>query len=345
MKKKTWITLVLALACFILTRIASHMPLLVQELYTLKLGKLLVQPLSLLTGLLPISLAELMVISLSLCVPIALIWTLYQGTFLKKIPLVIESLCVVYITFVCLWGLNYQSAPSMPFERKPYTEDTLFEVALELSNEANALRENWTDPIFTIKHDQAWLLKNAQRGYETLSDTYPILGGRYGNPKPILLSKPMLYTGITGIYFPFTGEANVNMAIPDLLKPATILHEMAHQRGIAPEDQANFIAYLTGVHHPDPLYQYSSTVLALIYVNNALYHVSPEKAARVENVYSSALKRDLNHNTTFWKAYEGRVQKASDAVNNTYLKSNQQSQGVKSYGLMVDWVVAYKRQM
>lgn len=344
MKKKTWIYLLIAFGTFIFTQIVRYSPDLVQNLYTLKLGKLLVQPLSLLTGILPFSLAELIVILLVLFMPIALVWTLYRRTFIKKLPLLLKSLCVIYIAFVWLWGLNYQSAPAMPFERNPYTVETLYEVAQGLTEEANALRENWSDSLFTINHDNRWILKNAALGYSAVSDTYPVLAGHYGTPKPILLSKPMLYTGITGVYFPFTGEANVNIAVPDLLKPATVLHEMAHQRGIAPEDQANFIAYLTGIHHPDVLYQYSSTVLALIHVNNALYDVAPEKAALVANAYSPALRNDLNHNNAFWKAYEGNIQKATDAVNNTYLKSNQQSEGVKSYGLMVDWIVAYKRQ-
>jgi len=36
---------------------------------------------------------------------------------------------------------------------------------------------------------------------------YPVLGGRYGRPKGVLSSGLWSYTGIAGMYFPFTGEA------------------------------------------------------------------------------------------------------------------------------------------
>ena len=151
----------------------------------------------------------------------------------------------------------------------------------------------------------------------------------------------MLFTGITGVYFPFTGEANVNIAIPDLLLPATTLHEMAHQRGIAPEDEANFLAFAVGRLHPDIDFQYSSTVLALIHAMNALNAQDAELATTLRSQYSEAVNRDLAAYRQFWKTYEGKTNEVADRVNDTYLKSNRQEEGIRSYGKMVDLLLGY----
>ena len=60
-----------------------------------------------------------------------------------------------------------------------------------------------------------------------------------GVATPNLLS----YTETSGIYSPFTFEANINMQMPDLYFAATAAHEYAHLQGFAREDEANFISW------------------------------------------------------------------------------------------------------
>ena len=53
---------------------------------------------------------------------------------------------------------------------------------------------------------------------------------------------------------------------------------------------------------------------------------------------------DLADNTRFWNRYEGKVAQVSNQVNDTYLKMNDQKEGVKTYGRMVDLMLAYHRE-
>ena len=62
--------------------------------------------------------------------------------------------------------------------------------------------------------------------------------------------------GFTGVYFPFTGEANVNVDAPACLVPATIAHEMSHQRMVFSELEANFVGIAAAVSCGDPVFQY-----------------------------------------------------------------------------------------
>ena len=61
-------------------------------------------------------------------------------------------------------------------------------------------------------------------------------------PKAILASAPFSYTGILGIYIPFTGEANLNVAAPSFVVAVSAAHEQMHQKGYSREDEANFLS-------------------------------------------------------------------------------------------------------
>ncbi|MEG1621552.1 MAG: DUF3810 family protein, partial [Oscillospiraceae bacterium] len=61
--------------------------------------------------------------------------------------------------------------------------------------------------------------------------------------------------------------------------------------------------------------------------------------------YSDEVKRDFQIYSQYWKKYEGPVAEISNKVNDTYLKMNSQNDGVKSYGRMVDLLIAdYKKR-
>ena len=51
--------------------------------------------------------------------------------------------------------------------------------------------------------------------------------------------------------------------------------------------------------------------------------------------------RDLANYNAYWDAFEGPVEEAATTLNDNYLKFNQQESGVKSYGMMVDLILAY----
>ena len=57
--------------------------------------------------------------------------------------------------------------------------------------------------------------------------------------------------------------------------------------------------------------------------------------------YRENARRDLAANDVFWAKYEGKIAEVSNQINDAYLKSNGQEQGVKSYDKMVDMLVVY----
>ncbi|NLZ92519.1 MAG: DUF3810 domain-containing protein [Firmicutes bacterium] len=347
--------LLLLPAGIILSHKAQSSPAWVEKNYTQGFFVTVNQFLSRATGLLPFSVAEILVIVLGVALAISICrlviriikWQAKRKQLLVNFLLnTLIIISILYFSFNLLWGLNYYRQPFAALaglEIKPAAVAELEELCRSLIIQANSLRTKLEeDPlgVMQLRAGRENVFNTAEIGYTRAAKFYPQLGGTYGQPKGVQFSKFMSYTGITGIYFPFTGEANVNISIPDCMLPATTCHEMAHQRGFAREDEANYLAYLTCMLHPDPDFQYSGTLLALINAINALYRHAPERALLLQEEYSEGLQRDLLHRRKFWQQYEGPLEEISREINDSYLKANRQADGVQSYGRMVDLLLA-----
>ncbi len=350
---------ILLLPLFILLNyFSSFFPYAVESVFSIGFNKPIIKFLSTLTGLFPISLAEIFFLGTAIFVFFYLILFLYSIFKSKnKIKLLysgflkITIICtLIYSLFLLIWGFNYQRLPFSTIAHlntKPASLNELVSLCETLIDRTNNLRNFVSEDIngvMVIQDGVDGVLFRAEKGYSNISKRIPKLGGKFGNPKPIFFSRALSYTGIAGIYFPFTAEANVNTAIPFSMLPNTTCHEMAHQRGFAREDEANYIAYLTSTAHPDKDFQYSGSLLALIHSMNALYRYDQEKYMELQDSYSDGLKRDLSHIHNFWNQFEGPVERTTTKINNAYLKSNLQEDGVYSYGRMVDLLLAEHRK-
>ena len=76
--------------------------------------------------------------------------------------------------------------------------------------------------------------EGAERGCEgdgKLGEQYPQLAGYYPKPKPVLFSRLLSIQQLSGIYSPFTVEANYNAEMTPYNIPHTACHELSHLRG------------------------------------------------------------------------------------------------------------------
>ncbi len=316
-----------------------------EKIYPASWNRMLIKLLSNATGVLPISLGELFLyanVIAGIILLFLLLKRIFTGGFFKLAYRIASYVAILYIIFMVVFGLNYNRASlreELALERVNYGQEELYALNESLISRANDLRslvpEN-EEGIFTLTDSKQDIFKLALEGYQDFSEDFPVFSGEYGIAKGIIASEALNYTGITGIFMPYTGEANVNIKGPDLLFPATVLHEMAHQRGIAYEDEANYMAFLVSSYHEYEPIQYSGTMLALINSMNALYREDKESYRELYDTYSDGVKRDLRAYSQFYDAYEGEVNEKATKVNDTYLKSNGQTSGVKSYGEMVN---------
>ena len=174
-----------------------------------------------------------------------------------------------------------------------------------------------------------------------LAEDYPDLKGYYPHPKPVCISEILSYQNLSGVYSPFTVEANYNADMVDYNIPFTLCHELSHLRGFMQEEEANFIAFLACIGTGKQDFEYSGYLTGWVYCMNALRRTAAEEWQEVREELDEAAEADLRENSRFWDSYDGAVAEVSDKVNDTYLKANGQSEGVKSYGRMVDLIIAY----
>ena len=357
-KKQLVLILLLPLGIF-LSKLSILFPSYIEKFYSSFFYKIIATILSAVTRFLPFSIAELLVVSfvvLALCYVLKTIFNFYKLKNKRLMVLknfVLNSLAAVgliYFSFQILWGFNYQRLTLdkiFQLNVRKSSSKELVELCVSLINKSNTLRKNIEENqqgVMKLPYNKKYVLKTAQLGYDNASVKYDVLKGNYGAPKSILLSTPMCYTGITGFYFPFTNEANVNMAEPIPFLPFTTAHEMAHQRGFAKEDEANYIAYIACINHPDINFRYSGTFAALSYSFNALAKVDMEKYRELISMCSTGVISDIKYNQQFWEDYSGTIEKVGDKVNDTYLKSQNQQSGTNSYGEMVDLLLAQFRE-
>jgi len=185
------------------------------------------------------------------------------------------------------------------------------------------------------------------RAWERVGASDPLLAGRYGDPKAVPFPELMSWLGLAGICIPHTGEPLVNGGPGDWQLPFTAAHEAAHLRGWAREDEANYLAFLVLSGDPDPALAYSAWGSALLYVAGALEAsgaLGQQAWARVLSTVDPGVRDDWRGSFAYWDRFRGPAMEAARAVNDVYLKTQGQSDGVKSYGRMVDLLLAWHRQ-
>ena len=212
-------------------------------------------------------------------------------------------------------------------------------------NELNALAhkiEYGKDDFSIMPYSFSEMNEKLNAAYKSGSEKYEFIQSLSSNVKQIMLSEPMTYTNISGVYTFFTGEANVNVNYPEYNHPFTTAHEMAHQRGIAREDEANFVAFLICLESGDDYIKYSAYLNMFEYLSSALSSADREANIEIWKLLDARIVKELFAYSDFFDKYRDNVAAdVSGAVNDGYLVSQGQISGTRSYGLVVDLAVAY----
>ena len=258
---------------------------------------------------------------------------------------VVCTVLTVYAGFSLLWGVNYY-AESFQEQSGVYARESTPEelarvteyFARQLAGCADQVQR---DENGLFAESRADIFAHSVRVFDGIYDEFPCLVMEDRVPKGVRFSTALSAMDFTGFYFPFTGEANLNIDSPACYLPSTIAHEMAHQRGIASEQECNFIAIAVSLASGDPVYRYSGLLMGYVHLGNALYRADPDRWQVIRDTLPDTVVADLRQNSAYWAAFEGPVNDAASKVYDSFLKSNGESRGVQSYGTVVDMLMAY----
>jgi len=253
--------------------------------------------------------------------------------------------------FVFTFATGYHGTSldkKLELDQKEVSAEELYQTALILAEQVNLERESMTygqDNFSVMPYSLSEMNDKLLIAYDGFCAEHAFIDHYNTRLKPVMLSELMNYTHITGVYSYFTGEANIDVAFPDYTIPYTAAHELAHQRGIAKEDEANMVAFLVCINSDDAYIRYSAYLNMYEYVANALYVASPELYNDARSTLDPQVRREMvAYNGFFAKYQNSAAGSVSGAVNDTFLKF-QGTEGTASYGMVVDLTVAYYKSL
>ena len=352
------ISLVLAAASAVLGACARMVPGFAHT-YSITVYPVLVNTIGRFSSIFPFSLSEAGLY-------LAAVFCILNLLFLIKKPLAALSrlfflACLLLFLYTAGCGINYYRTPfsyeaGMVMEQSSAGE--LYSLCLFITEQINSTlteTDHSGDALKGLYPGQtedtplpsaAMLRELGMEGVKSmkgLGTAYPQLSGYYPYPKPLMNPRLLSIQQLCGIYSPFTIEANYNREMPYYNIPHTICHELSHLKGFMREDEANFIGYLACIGSDSPDFRYSGYLTGWVYAGNALAKADLEAYYGLYGRLAPEAARDLAWNNQFWDRFDGKVAEASTQLNDRYLKANNQEDGVRSYGRMVDLMLAYYR--
>lgn len=250
-----------------------------------------------------------------------------------------------YLLFALTWGACYARRPMadvLELDTRPRTAQDLYETARYALHKAQDISHR------VERGGDGAMLGSFGEFKADVTDAFRETRGAFGvalgpafDPKPVLMSRAMSYTSITGVYVPFTGESNVNTNLVPFTMPFTMAHELSHSAMVAREDEANFTAFLVCEGSDSAAVQYSGWAMSFLYLSNALYGADTQLHAQLWQEVGDHIRADFAAQSAYVDAHKGHVSEFTSSVNDSYLKAQRQEDGERSYGRMVDLMIAW----
>ena len=266
----------------------------------------------------------------------------------RAVRMALTVLCVglsVYAGFCLLWGVFYGADSFQDKSGLTARGGTVAELtaltecfAREVSAAGDQVQRD-ENGCFAVPRSE--IFAEAMSAYDGVVQKFDCLKKPAVMPKAFVSSRGMSYLDFSGFYFPFTGEANLNDESPAAYLPANICHEMAHQQGIATEQECNFVAIMAATSADSAAYRYAGYLMGYVHLANALYRVDQAAWQTIRDSLPDTVRADLRQNSAYWAQFDGLVNTAATKVYDGFLKSNGLTDGVQNYGTVVDLLLAY----
>lgn len=286
-------------------------------------------------GAVPVSIGDLLYIAGGIAILVTLVrW----GYFLARIRTHGQYLghsfvrCLItwgilYVLFFIGWGGNYYKPRLTAYwhmeDTVKVSDRALVSFDSFLVQKINTYATNYREHSFKEAD------KRAQNYYKAFTDSRTRLHGL--NAKASLFGYFMQYLGIQGYYNPFTGEAQVNKYLPSFMLPFVICHEMAHQSGIAAEDDANLLSYAVCTAVPDSAFCYSAYFNIWLYTNSRVRAVDSTLANHFKAQLNPLSRGHLDTLRAIRRRYRSEVGEYSGQLYDSYLRLHNQKDGIHSY--------------
>ncbi len=305
--------------------------------YSVNIYSLITATLGRLTGCVPFSVAEAAVCVLPFAIMADILICRKKNR--KAFPHILLIASLLFFMYAANCGVNYSRdtfVDRQALAEAEFKEDQLVDLCEFIITRIEA---SGSETDYPHGGD---LAEGARQAMYDLSEQYPSLKGYYPVPKQLaVLSGAFSGMGVSGIYSPFTVEANINGAMPDMEKPFTACHELSHLRGYMNEGEANYIGWLACIGSEDPSFNRSGWLIAWMHAGGALKRIDPERYDELCKKLPADAASEIEDCREFWDSHEGKASEVQDRVNDAYLKANGQKDGIRSYGMLTTLMLMY----
>ena len=270
--------------------------------YSSNVYPLLIGSIGRLSGIVSFSIVEILLYFLITIVTGMFICSLWKKRFYDLLVNVFLIASVLFFLYCSNCGVNYYRvsfAESEGFDSENYSVNELIETCEWLTEQVNywaASVNRDSRGVMYLSVDEG---QEAVRIMSALGEIYPELEGYYPKPKPLWNHWILSVQQLSGVYSPFTIEANYNSEMVDYNIPLTVCHELSHLKGFMQEEEANFIAFLACCESETADFQYGGYTLAWIQCMNLLYRTDYDAWEEIRQTLSGAVEPDLKANSDF----------------------------------------------
>lgn len=347
----TWYGLAMGLLAIVIRIYAT--PEFIEQYYSRGLFQVIRMVLDFTIGYLPIPAIYLFLVVAIVYLSVQLrTWYRSEGTYLKKIATLLLGLLSllggIIALFLLIWGYNYGR---VPLEKQLQFRPTPVSLS-ELRHELEVTTSSLVQLRSTISQlgDKPVQMNDLPVDLEAIlraslvdwlqEHNYPTAGrvrGRILLPKGIFLR-----FSSSGLYFPFTGEGNIDGGLLASQRPFVLAHELAHGYGFGDEGLCNFLAYMACMRTANPVLQYCGQLGYYRYVASDYLRYAPEAYQKFRAALPAGIQNDLNAINDNLRAYPDIMPRLRYAAYDTYLKTQGIAEGMDNYNRVVTLVRAYR---
>lgn len=146
----------------------------------------------------------------------------------------------------------------------------------------------------------------------------------------------------SGLYFPYTGEGQVDAGLHLLQWPHVMIHEMGHAYGFGDEGTCNFLAYVAGVQSDDPFIAYAVHLDFYRTLATNYLRYEPEAYQQFRAGLPAGIQADLNAINDNLRAYPDIMPRLRYAAYDTYLKAQGIKEGMQNYSRVIMLVKGWR---
>lgn len=333
----------------ILVKWLGSYPTLVEKYYSEGVYPIIAKVLRILFGWIPFSIGDLLYLTLAI-LAIRFLYNNWKKIRNSPLPFardLVAILAIIYFSFHLFWGMNYYRLPigeKLNLVTIEYSAGELQRFCAEQVRQTNALHLNITNDTLaavSLPYSKKEIYAKTYETYQLAEKQFHALKYKNKSIKHSLFSLPLTYMGYGGYLNPFTNEAQVNHKIPIIRYPTISGHEMAHQIGYSSEGETNLIGFIVTAKSPEQLFQYSAKTHALAY---CLSDLSTRDSLAAKNLIAKlnpGVLKNYQEISDFWKRYDNPTEPIFKSIFSTFLKANNQQEGILSYNQVVGLLMAY----